>query len=193
MNPAAIDLFRLFTEVGAVPGEDFSWDRERQSYHLNERCFTLLQAAYPDLEWDEVLADEEPDNPTAVARLHESLGFPFIDRLAIRIALRLPELPDAQAAGYIQVIFGGVKAATGVDLYPCVVEQLGMTGHLRLEWLLRQEEPVVPDDTWLLDLMQAAEAPPEECSFHEGEVWLDEAGLTRLSQVWQGDYVVSQE
>ncbi|NJN22524.1 MAG: hypothetical protein HC812_16800 [Leptolyngbya sp. RL_3_1] len=193
MNPAAIDLFRLFTEVGAVPGEDFSWDLARQSYHLNERCFTLLQAAYPDMAWDEVFADAEPDNSAAVEDLHKTLGLPFIDRLAARMALRLPELPDPQAAGYIQVIFGGVTAATGVDLYPFVVEQLGMAGHVRLEWLLRQEELVVPDDTWLFDLMEAAGAPQTEFSFQAGEVWLDEAGLTRLSQIWQGDYVVGQE
>jgi hypothetical protein len=193
MNPAAIDLFRLFTDVGAVPGEDFSWDLERQSYHLNERCFTLLQAAYPDMEWDEVFAEAEPDNPATVANLHKALGLPFVDRLATRMALRLPALSDAKAAGYIQVIFSGVTAATGVDLYPYVVEQLGMAGHLRLEWLLRQEDLVVPDDTWLFDLMEAVGAPQAEFSFQAGEVWLDEAGLARLSQIWQGDYVVSQE
>lgn len=193
MNPVAIDLFRLFTEVGAVPGEDFSWDLEQQSYHLNERCFTLLQAAYPETEWDEVFAEVEQDNSEMVAKLHDTLGFPFVERLASRMALRLPELPDAQAAGYIQVILGGITTATGVDLYPFLVEQLGMTGHLRLEWLLRQEDPTVPDDTWLFDLMQAMDGPPTEFSFQAGEVWLDEAGLARLSQVWQGEHVVSEE
>ncbi|NEQ44592.1 MAG: hypothetical protein F6K00_13920 [Leptolyngbya sp. SIOISBB] len=47
MDQVAIDFFRLLIQAGAVPGEDFSCDGERQVYHLNERCHSLLQASFP--------------------------------------------------------------------------------------------------------------------------------------------------
>jgi hypothetical protein len=42
MHSAAIELFQLLVQAGAVPGEDFSCDPNRQGYRLNQRSLELL-------------------------------------------------------------------------------------------------------------------------------------------------------
>ena len=192
MNEAAIDLFQLLVQVGARPGEDFSCDVEQQAYRLNRRCGDLLRAAYPDVDWEELLGVPYEAVQTAIAQLHAQLGCPFVDRLIAQMRRRLTTLPDAEAAGYVQAILVGVEAATGLALYPLLVEQLDMAAQARLEWLLRQETVVISGAACLLDLLQAAGGTAADYTLSGDDLWLTEAGWQRLSQVWDGECCLTQ-
>lgn len=186
MHQPAVDLFQLLVQAGAVPGQDFSCDANQQAYHLNARCYHLLQQAYPDIDWHEVLGAPYESLEAAIAALHEYLGCPFIDNLAERMATRLSQLSDRAAAGYVQCILAGVESATGIALYPFLAARLDMTGKARLEWLARQETVELVGSEWLQDLVEAAGGHPSDCGLQGDEVLLTEAGWQRLSCVWQG-------
>ncbi|MEL6381129.1 MAG: hypothetical protein AAFQ89_01380 [Cyanobacteria bacterium J06626_18] len=195
MDQAAVDFFRLLVQVGAVPGEDFSCDMAQQVYRLNERCYGLLEAAYPDVDWQTVV--EMPslveDTAEIIEHLHQQLGCPFVPNLIAQIASRMRTLPDAQAAGYIQTLLSGVENATGIAIYPLLTEHLDMAAQLRLEWLLRQEVVIVPGHECLLDLVLAAGGTEADCEIRQGETWLTEAGCERLFLVWDGEYALTPE
>lgn len=190
MHEAAADLFQLLVQAGAVPGEDFSCDPEEQAYRLNERCYDLLQAAYPEVDWLEILGVPYVEVQARIAALHRRLGYPFVDDLVALMAARMAELPEAQAAGYLQVLLAGVEAATGIALYPFLAAQLDLAGQMRLEWLLRQPAGEVPEEACLWDLLQAAGSTEADYQRHQGEIWLTEAGKQRLSAVWHGAKVL---
>jgi hypothetical protein len=187
MRQAAIDLFQLLTQAGAVPGQDFSCDAEQQSYHLNERCYDLLQAAFPEIDWLEVLGDPYAAIAARIDTLHQTLGHDFVDQLVGLMVHRLATLPDPEAAGYVQAILVGVESATGIALFPFLQASLNLSGQARLEWLLRQDMVAIPGDACLTDLLQAAGATAADYETQSGELWLTEAGWQRLSLVWDGD------
>ena len=187
MHQAAIDFFRLLVQAGAVPGEDFSCDSEQQAYHLNERCYHLLQEAYPDMDWQTVLGTPQTLIPERISQLHQRLGCPFVDNLLPRLISRLRTLPEEQVAGYVQTLLTGVESATGIPLYPLLAEQLEMVEQVRLAWLLRQEVVAIPGNECLLDLISAAGGAPADYGIHQGEFWLTETGRQRLFLVWDGD------
>lgn len=191
MHQAAIDLFQLLIQAGAVPGTDFSCDADQQAYRLNERCHHLLAEAYPDIDWQQVLGVPYENVERHIAALHQQLGCPFVDTLIERMVVRLSTLPDREAAGYLQGILVGVESATGLALYPFLAGQWDMAGQLRLEWLLRQEDIVIPGSICLLDLLLAAGGGEDDCEIDQGEILLTEHGWQRLSYVWNGECTLS--
>lgn len=194
MHEAAIDFFRLLVQVGAVPGEDFSCDVTQQAYHLNERCYSLLQAAYPDVDWQSIVEVQSPEDVSnTVKYLHQQLGCPFVHNLIARMASRIKTLPDGQAAGYLQTLLTGVENATGIMLYPFLIEHLDMSVQVRLEWLLRQESVVIPAHECLFDLVLAAGGTEADCEMRQGETWLTETGCEKLFLVWDGEYALTPE
>lgn len=187
MHSAATDLFQLLIQAGAVPGQDFSCDPEQQAYHLNDRCYELLQNAYPDVNWHEILGAPYAGLAEKITTLHEQLGCPFVDNLVAQMHRRLAEMPDDQAAGYLQAIFVGVESATGIALYPFLMKTLELAEQARLEWLLRQTVVAIPGGECLLDILTAAGADTGDCEIYDGEAFLTEAGWQRVSLVWDGN------
>lgn len=187
MHQAAVDLFQILVQAGAMPGEDFSCDPDQQAYHLNQRCYDLLQAAYPEVDWLEILGDPQAGVAAHIAALHQQLGHKFVDQIVERMTERLATLPDDSAAGYVQAVLIGVESATGITLYPFLMESLNLAEQARLEWLLRQAVEAIPGNECLQDIMQASGATAEEYSVEAGEVWLTEAGWQRLALVWDGE------
>ncbi|MDB9529891.1 hypothetical protein PN498_28150 [Oscillatoria sp. CS-180] len=187
MHQAAIDLFQLLVQAGAVPGQDFSCDPDQQAYHLNERCYDLLQRAYPEVDWHDVLGAPFAGIMQRIEKLHQQLGCPFVTNIVASMQHRLPHLPDDLAAGYIQAILIGVESATGIALYPFLMETFSLTEQARLEWLLRQEAIAIPGSDCLMDLIMAAGANTSDFAVQNGETVLTEAGWQRLSVVWDGD------
>jgi len=187
MHQAAVDLFQILVQAGAMPGEDFSCDPDQQAYHLNQRCYDLLQAAYPEVDWLEILGDPQAGVEAHIAALHQQLGHKFVDQIVERMTERLATLPDDSAAGYVQAVLIGVESATGITLYPFLMESLNLAEQARLEWLLRQAVEAIPGNECLQDIMQASGATAEEYSVEAGEVWLTEAGWQRLALVWDGE------
>ena len=187
MHQAAVDLFQLLIQAGATPGQDFSCDPEQQAYHLNERCYTLLQEAYPDIDWREILGNPYAGIEEQMEALHQQLGCPFVSNLLQRMRDRLAQLADNQAAGYVQAVLVGVESATGIALYPFLVEALDLSEQARLEWLLRQEVVAIPGSDCLLDVVMAAGAQEKDCEIYQGEAVLTEAGWQRLALVWDAD------
>lgn len=187
MRQAVADLFQLLVQAGAVPGQDFSCDPEQQAFHLNERCYALLQATFPEVDWRDILGDPYAEIQEQIAALHHQLGCCFVDRLIAGMVQRLDTLTDDQAAGYVQAILVGVESATGIALFPFLKAALDLSRQARLEWLLRQQVVAIPGNECLQDLLQAAGATPEEYEVQAGEVWFTEAGWQRLSLVWDGE------
>ncbi len=187
MHQAAIDFFQLLVQAGAVPGEDFSCDFERQAYHLNERCYGLLQDAFPEVDWLDILGAPHDYLESQVLALHQQLGHDFIDQLVRLMVDRLTTLPNDAAAGYVQAILAGVESATGIAIFPFLQAALDLAAQARLEWLLRQESVVVPGDACLADLLQAAGATAQDYEVQSGETWLTDSGWQRLSLVWDGE------
>lgn len=187
MHSPAADLFKLLIQAGAVPGQDFSCDPDQQAYHLNERCYGLLQAAYPDVDWQDLFGQPYAAVEEQIALLHESLGCPFVPNLVEQIRDRLSQLPDDQAAGYIQAILVGVESATGIALYPFLLDAFDLSEQARLEWLLRHEVVAIPGSECLIDVLMAAGAEADDCEFEHGEALLTESGWRRLSLVWDGN------
>jgi hypothetical protein len=187
MHQASVDLFQLLVQAGAVPGEDFSCDAEQQAYHLNERCYGLLQGAYPDVDWQDILGDPYDGVSRQIEQLQAQLGCAFVENLLSQIKLRMMTLPAEQAAGYVQAILVGVESATGIALYPFLVDSLDMSEQARLEWLLRQAVVAIPGSHCLRDLVLAAGGTAEDCELQGDEVLLTESGWQRLSLVWDGD------
>jgi len=186
MHQAAVDLFQLLVQAGAIPGQDFSCDAAQQAYHLNERCYELLQDAYPDVDWQDILGDPYAELEKRIEALHEQLGCAFVSNLLMQMRDRLAQLPDDQAAGYVQAVLMGVESATGIALYPFLVDSLDLSEQARLEWLLRQEVVAIPGDECLLDVITAAGASEHDYEIIQGEAVLTEAGWQRLSLVWDG-------
>ena len=187
MHQAAIDLFQLLLQAGAVPGEDFSCDFEQQAYHLNERCYHLLQATFPEVDWLDILGSPHDRLESQVSALHQQLGHDFVDQLVLLMVQRLTTLPNDAAAGYVQAILVGVESATGITIFPFLQAALDLAAQARLEWLLRQETVIVPGDICLADLLQAAGATAQDYEVQSGETWLTESGWQRLSLVWDGE------
>ncbi|MEO1095109.1 MAG: hypothetical protein AAFX01_09430 [Cyanobacteria bacterium J06638_28] len=192
MDQSAIDFFRLLVQVGAVPGEDFSCDATQQAYRLNERCYHLLRTAYPDADWHAILNNAQPEPAQLIEQLHAELGCPFVHNLVQRILVRLKTLPETEAVGYCQALLNGVGEATGIMLYPFLVDELDMTGQVRLEWLLRQPVRTVPYHHCLLDLVQAVECADADYEITPEEAWLTETGQQRLSRVWNAEFIPEQ-
>lgn len=193
MHQAATDLFQLLVQAGAIPGEDFSCDAAQQACHLNARCFDLLQQAYPEVDWVDVLGAPYAHVEAIRAGLCDRLGVDFFAALSDRMAARLATLRDRQAASYVQHLLSGVETATGIAVYPFLRERLDLAGQLRLEWLVRQpiSEPLRGE--WLADVARAAGASDADCSVCEGDLWLAESALERLSWVWQDDVALMAE
>lgn len=192
MHQAAVDLFQLLVQAGAVPGEDFSCDPAQQAYHLNQRCYDLLQAAHPEVDWLEILGDPQAGVEAHIEALHQQLGNCFVDQLIACMLQRLMTLPDDQAAGYVQAILVGVESATGIALYPFLLGSMNLSEQARLEWLLRQTAVAIPGSECLQDILQASGATAEEYAVQSGEIWLTEAGWQRLSLVWDGECTLGQ-
>jgi hypothetical protein len=187
MHPVAADLFQLLIHVGAVPGQDFSCDPVQQAYHLNDRCYQLLQTAYPDVDWQDILGQPYAGVDEQIAILHDALGCTFVPDLVQQMRDRLSQLSDDQAAGYVQAILIGVESATGITLYPFLLDSLDLAEQARLEWLLRQNVVAIPGGACLIDVLKAAGASDQDYEVEQGEALLTEAGWRRLSLVWDSD------
>ena len=196
MNAATTELVHLLIQAGAIPGEDFSCDGEHQALRLNARCYTLLERAYPEVDWADILGQPQDWVDAAIADLHHRLGCPFVDTLTQRMATRLPHLNDEAAIAYVQTLLWGVEAATGLALYPQLVAALDLASQVRLAWLLRpgetgEEAPLPWDSAWLGDVLGAAGGTPLDFQGDGDGVLLTERGLGLLSQVWQGDGAIT--
>ncbi|HEY9762468.1 MAG TPA: hypothetical protein V6D07_08085 [Trichocoleus sp.] len=187
MHDAAVNFFQMLVQAGAVPGEDFSCDGENQAFHLNERCYELLQLAYPDVNWDDVFECFPHDPNSAIEALHEHLGVPFVDRLINFIQRRLKELPDSQAAWYLRQLLGGIEQRTGLQLYSLIEETLPLATQARLSWLLHFEE-VELCNLWLPDLVFAAGGTPDDAELSDEGCWLSERGMELLETLWAGEF-----
>lgn len=186
MHQAAIDLFQLLVQAGAVPGQDFSCDAS-EGFHLSERCHSLLQTAYPDINWQEILGDPYDRVRQMIETIHQELGCPFVETIITQMRTRLQMLSDDLAAGYLQAIVLGVESATGIALYPFLLETLDLAEQARLEWLIRLEAAMIPGRECLADLILAAGVSETDYEIVEGEAILTEAGWQRLSLVWDGN------
>ncbi|MBD2259174.1 hypothetical protein [Pseudanabaena sp. FACHB-2040] len=192
MHSAAVDLFQMLVQAGAVPGEDFSCDGENEAFRLGERCHELLRHAYPDVDWDDIFAPCPYDASPEIAMLHQHLGVPFVDRLLAQMHCRLQELPDAEAAWYLRQLLVGVEQRTGLLLYPLLTEEMTLSALARLEWLLRLED-VEPCSFWLEDLILAAGGSPEDVQISENDCWLTEQGMDLLEMLWAGEVELTLE
>ncbi len=192
MHQEVVELFQLLIQAGAVPGEDFSCDAEQQAYHLNERCYTLLQEAFPEVDWRDVLGAPHAAVSARITNLHQHLGHPFVDQLIPLMVRRLASLPNTEAAGYVRAVLAGVESATGITLFPFLHQALDLSGQARLEWLLRQSVLAIPGDDCLADLLQASGATAQDYEWRAGEIWLTEAGWQRLSAVWDGECTLGE-
>ncbi len=187
MHQAAVDFFQLLVQAGAVPGEDFSCDANQQAYRLNERCYSLLQTAYPDVDWSAILGDPQAAIAAQIEQLHEQLNCPFVDTLVHLMGQRLATLSDTSAIGYVQAILSGVEAATGIALYPLLIPTLDLAAQARLEWLIRQPVEAIPAQACLGDLAEAAGCTATDYEIVGDEAWLTEAGWQRIALVWDAE------
>lgn len=192
MHSTAVDLFQMLVQAGAVPGEDFSCDGENQAFHLGERCYELLQNAYPEVDWDDLFTPAPYDASPEIELLHQHLGVPFVDRLLNRIRCRIQELPDAEAAWYLRQLLIGVEQGTGLLLYPLLTKDMNLAALARLEWLLRLED-IAPCDCWLEDLILAAGGSPEDVQISPNGCWLTERGMSLLEMLWAGEVELTVE
>lgn len=187
MQSATTDLFQLLIQAGAVPGEDFSCDAEQQAYHLSERCYDLLQTTFPEIDWRDVLGDPYAGIADRIAQLHEQLGCPFVDQIVEKMRSRLGSLPDSLAAGYLQAVLVGVEGATGLSLYPFLVDGMDLADQARVEWLLRQTAIDIPGSECLLDILTSAGSCEADYELEGSEILLTQAGWQRLALVWNGE------
>lgn len=186
MHEAAINLFQLLVQAGAVPGRDFSCDKANQGFRLSERGLQLLTEAYPEVDWHDILL---PADQTPIAdQLQQLLGVSFVEQLLAFMQGRLKDLPDSQAAWYLRQIVIGVEERTELALLPLLQERLDLAGQARLEWLLRlPDEAIETCEDWIHDVILAAGGSAEDFEVSDQcEVWLTESGFERLSLVWQG-------
>lgn len=179
----------MLVQAGAVPGQDFSCDPDNHAYRLNEKCYHLLEEAYPEIDWSELCITHEYDPSAIVESLHSHLGVPVVDNLISRIQLRLHTLPDAQAACYLRHLIGGIEQRTGLLLLPLLEAQLSLPAQARLEWLLRLEEVEICHE-WLMDLVLAAGGSAEDVALDGDSVLLTERGIVLLETLWSGDGLV---
>jgi hypothetical protein len=193
MGDAAIQLFRMLIEAGAVPGEDFSSDVGQQSYRINERGFILLQNAFPEIDWHTIARSVEVDFEQPVEILHESLGVNFVDNIMQSLEQRLISMGDPEAAWYVHQILNGVEQRTGISLYHFLQKHLSAFQRLRLERLLDYDgEPVLCDE-WISDLVLAAGGTSQDFEADATGVLLTERGMYLLSQVWHGEANVEDQ
>lgn len=185
----AVEIFQLLVTVGATPGEDFSFDAEMGVCGLSDRAHQLLQQAYPDIDWSDVLTPLPMDSDAqAIALLHEHLGIDFVPRILETVRHRLYQLPLRQAAGYLRQVLGGVEQRTHISLYLQLQPLLDDASQVRLDYLLFQESDPEPCDYWLTDLIVAAGGSEADVQFDGSGVLISESGLRRLAEVWLGDY-----
>jgi hypothetical protein len=187
MNDAAIQLFRMLIEAGAVPGEDFSSDASQQSYRINERGFILLQNAFPEIDWHDIAHMAEFDVQQPVQALHEALGINFVDNIIHCIEQRLAGMDDPEAAWYVHQVLNGVEQRTQVPLYQLLQQQLSAFQQAHLERLLAYDGEPVLCDAWISDLVLSAGGSSQDFEADESGVLLTEQGMYLLSQVWQGE------
>ncbi|MDA0674075.1 MAG: hypothetical protein O3C67_10285, partial [Cyanobacteria bacterium] len=158
------------------------------AFHLSERGFALLQQAYPDTDWAEVFGYPHDHLQQAIAALHEQLGCNFVDDLLATMGDRLPTLDNAAAGHYLYHLLTGVEAATGIALYPFLVERFNVPGQARLEWLLRQPLADTREVSWIQDLVLAAGGTSADCQVLGDQVVLTASGWHLIHQVWQGEW-----
>lgn len=190
MHQTATDFFQILVQAGAIPGQDFSCDPDK-GFYLSDRCQTLLQTAYPDTDWLEILGTPSDRVHQMIETLHQQLGCPFIEKIIAQMQERFRTLSDDLAAGYLQAIFVGVEGATGIALYPLLQETLNLSEQVRLEWLMRLEAVTIPGNECLADLMMAAGVGEADYEIVNGEAMLTEAGWQRLSIVWDGNCMLA--
>lgn len=188
MHESVVDLCQMLVQAGALPGEDFSCDGGQAALYLSERGYTLLQQTYPELDWSEIFGNPYDHVEAEIAALHQQLGCPFVDNLLAAMGDRLATLSNAAAGHYLHHTLTGVETATGIALYPFLVEHLDLSGQARLEWLLRQPLHATQEVTWIQDLVVAAGGAPEDCHILRDQVLLTEVGWQLMAQVWQGEW-----
>ncbi|MGB3291928.1 MAG: hypothetical protein WBB01_02930 [Phormidesmis sp.] len=191
MADDAIQLFRMLVEAGAKPGEDFSYDLQTASAQISDRAFEKLQAAYPEVDWASICERVEIDPVLPAEYLNAYLGVDFVGRMLARIAQRIDELEEGQAAWYLHQVLGGVEHRTNVSLYVLLQRQLPLTKQARLETLLRH--PADPCYVWMSDLIEAAGGDPEDIELAGAEATLTQHGLGLLTTVWAGEYDLREE
>jgi hypothetical protein len=186
----AVELFQLLVNVGAVPGEDFSFDSESGLCGLSDRARDLLCQAYPEIDWSDVFSPVTESDDAAIEALHAHLGIDFIPRILDIVRQRLYQLSLRQAAWYVRQVLGGVEQRTQISLYTLLQDSLDLSSQARLEYLLWQEENPEPNAYWMVDLVMASGGTEEDVQQQDTTVQLSEPGMRRLAEVWMGDYDV---
>ena len=192
MHSEEIQLFRMLVEAGAQPGEDFSYDLEQGTCHINERGFILLQNAFPHINWHEISTLIERDLEGPVKTLSQHLGVDFVADIINRLQQRLEQLPTNEAAWYAHQILGGVEHRTGIALYQLIQQHLPQETCQRLDQLLKLT-PLTPCQLWIEDLVLAAGGSTSDIDYDGEEVLLSEAGVHLLTQVWTGELEIQDE
>lgn len=186
----AVELFQLLVNVGAVPGEDFSFDAETGLCGLSDRACDLLCQAYPDIDWSDLFSSVTASDTAAIEALHAHLGIDFIPRILDTVRQRLYQLSLRQAAWYVREVLGGVEQRTQISLYTLLQDSLDLSSQARLEYLLWQEANPEPNAYWMVDLIMASGGTEADVQQNDTEVQLSERGMRLLAEVWMGDYDV---
>ncbi|MEO0869629.1 MAG: hypothetical protein AAFY17_14565 [Cyanobacteria bacterium J06642_11] len=188
-----VELFRMLVEAGAQPGQDFSYDLERGSCHINERGFILLQNAFPHIDWHDIANLVERDMDAPVVALSQHLGVVnFAASVMESLERRLQVLPTNEAAWYVHQILGGIEARTGIALYQLIQRDSSHELCQQVDQLLGLT-PITPCNVWIEDLVLAAGGTLEDVDYAGQEVLLSEAGVQLLTQVWAGELDVQDE
>ncbi|MBX2866012.1 MAG: hypothetical protein KTR27_20870 [Leptolyngbyaceae cyanobacterium MAG.088] len=186
MQSDNVQLFRMLIEAGAQPGEDFSYDLGQGTCHINERGFILLQNEFPHIDWHEISSVIEHDLDGPVQSLNQYLGVDFVAAVLQQLQQRLEQLPTNEAAWYVHQVLGGVEQRTGIALYQVIQRDVPADICQRLDQLLKLT-PLTVCNLWIGDLVMAAGGSPEDIEYDGEEVFLSEAGVTLLTQVWLGE------
>ncbi|MBF2077543.1 MAG: hypothetical protein IGR76_03240 [Synechococcales cyanobacterium T60_A2020_003] len=193
MHQNALDLFQILVQVGATPGEDFSFNTEDGTCALSERAYALLREAYPDIDWGNCATVSERDINQAIAAVHDHLDVDFVNRLLDRIPLRLQQLSDEKAAWYLLHVLDGVELRTGIPIYDLLLDRLPLHDQVQLAQSLSHIPNAVPCGEWMVDLVFAAGGYPDDISLEWDEAVLTERGMRLLASVWAGEQNLFEE
>ncbi len=186
-NPSAATLFVTLVRAGAVPGLDVSVGGNSDSLQLSERGYALLKQQFPGARpYVETLSSSKPQS--AVEAVHRCLGVDFTERLLSRIAHRLDQLSEGQAAWYLQEMLGGVEERTGICIYSQLKLRLSWGDQARVCYLLQNSHIAEPCSAWISDLIMAAGGSESDYCVEDATIFVSEQGLRLLALVWVGEY-----
>ncbi|MGJ3246691.1 MAG: hypothetical protein ACFE0I_11510 [Elainellaceae cyanobacterium] len=188
MHQQSFEIFQSLAKAGATPGEDFSFSPDDGGLRLTERGYQILKQQYPQIDWDSFTAVVERDPTEAVDAIHDHLGTNFVSNILDYITYRIRELPEEQAAWYLNQVLAGVEERTGIALYELLSRRLSLSNRAYIEHLLRCDISAEPCSEWINDLVLAAGGTPDDVEVEGHEALLTEHGMRLLATVWIGEY-----